>query len=86
MKSQKVGSITSEVELNITQNGLWLYVHDHEYFLSYDDYPFFKEAKIKDIYQIELMHQTHLHWPILDIDLSIEVLENPERFPLISKQ
>jgi hypothetical protein len=85
MKSQQVGTTTSEVELNITQRGIWLYVLDHEYFLSYDDYPFFKDAKIKEIYQIELIHQTHLHWPILDIDLSIDVLKNPERFPLISK-
>lgn len=86
MKSQQVGKNISEVELNITQNGIWLYVHDHEYFLSYDDYPFFQDAKIKDIYHIELLHQTHLYWPILDIDLSIDVLRNPEQFPLISKQ
>jgi hypothetical protein len=86
MKSQQVGQNTSGVELNITQHGIWLYVNDHEYFLSYDDYPFFKDAKIKDIYQIELIHNTHLYWPILDIDLDIDVLENPERFPLISKQ
>lgn len=86
MKSQQAGKNISEVELNITQNGIWLYVYDHEYFLSCDDFPFFQDAKIKDIYQIELLHQTHLHWPILDIDLSIDVLKNPEQFPLISKQ
>ena len=85
MPSKQTGKNTSEIELNINQNGVWLYMYDNEYFLPYDDYPFFKEARIKDIYQIELLHQSHLHWPTLDIDLSLDILKNPERFPLISK-
>ncbi|WP_420886735.1 DUF2442 domain-containing protein [Candidatus Kuenenia stuttgartensis] len=28
---------------------------------------------------------SHLHWPDLDIDLEIDSLENPEKYPLVYK-
>jgi len=40
---------------------------------------------IKQIYEVELHHKTHLYWPSLDIDLSLEILKAPHRFPLISQ-
>jgi hypothetical protein len=63
---------------------MWLCIADEEFFLSYEDYPFFQSATIKDIYNIELLHHTHLHWPSLDIDLSLDILKNPSHFPLIA--
>jgi hypothetical protein len=27
----------------------------------------------------------HLYWPDLDVDLAIEAIDRPERFPLVSK-
>jgi hypothetical protein len=27
----------------------------------------------------------HLYWPELDVDLSVESIEHPERFPLIAR-
>ena len=33
----------------------------------------------------KLLHDHHLHWPELDVDLEIEVLEHPEQYPLRSK-
>lgn len=80
-----LGKNISPVELNITQFGIWLYVQDEEYFLPHEEYPFFKKASIADIYDLELLHGTHLYWPKLDIDLSVEVLKNPHHFPLIAK-
>ncbi|MCH8021301.1 DUF2442 domain-containing protein [candidate division KSB1 bacterium] len=83
MISSKNGIDTLEVEvLNISPHGIWLYVKGKEYFLSYQDYPWFKESKVTDIFEVELLHDTHLHWPQLDIDLEIESLDNPEKFPL----
>jgi hypothetical protein len=57
-------------------------VRDKEYFLPYDEYPWFREAKVRDVLNVRLLHEDHLHWPKLDVDLSVESLENPERFPL----
>ncbi len=38
------------------------------------------------ILNVELTHPQHLYWPDLDVDLSVESIEHPERFPLISKE
>lgn len=73
------------IELNITQFGIWLTVHDQEYFLPHEEYPFFKNATINDIYDVELLHGAHLYWSKLDVDLSVDILKNPHHFPLIAK-
>lgn len=56
---------------------------DEQFFLSYEDYPFFKTAKVVDIYNVEVHHEKHLYWPTLDIDLSVEILKNTDHFPLL---
>jgi hypothetical protein len=85
MKSLKRGkNILVNVE-NITPFGLWLFVNGHEYFLSYQDYPYFKDHTLKAIQNVELLHGYHLYWPDLDVDLEIDNLENPEKYPLKSK-
>jgi hypothetical protein len=70
---------------HINSRGLWLCIEDKEYFLPYDEYPWFKEAKVREIANVELLHGCHLHWPQLDIDLEIGSLEKPEDYPLIYK-
>lgn len=85
MKLSKHGkSISVSVE-NITPFGIWIYVNDREYFLSYREFPFFKEQTLKSIQNVQLLHGYHLYWPELDIDLEIDNLENPEKYPLKSK-
>ena len=86
MKSSKLGKNISEVEIqNISVHGIWLYVKGKEYFLPHDEYPWFRDAKISEIYNVTLFHDVHLHWPDLDVDLELESLEHPEKYPLIYK-
>lgn len=83
MKSKKHGKNTSKVEvLNISQGGLWLLVNKKEYFLSYKEHPWFKDARVSEIYNVMLLHSCHLHWKDLDVDLELEALENPRDYPL----
>ena len=77
-------SISASVE-NITPSGIWLYVKGKEYFLNYEDYPYFKDETLKSIQEVQLLHSNHLYWPDLDVDLEIDNLENPEKYPLKSK-
>jgi hypothetical protein len=85
MKSSKHGeSISVSVE-NITTLGFWLFIKGQEYFLNYQDYPYFKDQTIKAIQNVKLLHGHHLYWPDLDVDLEIDNLENPEKYPLKSK-
>jgi len=67
---------------NITSSGIWIFVKGKEYFLNYEDNPYFKEQPIKSIQNVKLLHGFHLYWPDLDIDLEIDNLENPEKYPL----
>ena len=74
----------SEVEVtNISRHGIWVFVADTEYFLSHEMFPWFKNAKLSEILDVELLHKLHLHWPKLDVDLDIASLEDPSRFPLV---
>jgi hypothetical protein len=83
MQLQTPGTPILEVEvLNISIHGLWLYVKGKEYFLPYQDYPWFKNARLSEIHDVQLLHDVHLYWPQLDIDLSINNLEHPEKYPL----
>jgi hypothetical protein len=82
MKSSKNGeSILVSVE-NITPFGIWLFVRGREYFLSYKNYPYFRDQTLKSIQTVHLLHDCHLYWPELDVDLEIDNLENPQKYPL----
>jgi hypothetical protein len=84
MTSSELGKHTSEVEVtNVSARGLWLFVGEKEYFLSYEDFPWFKDAKIAEILDVELQQGFHLHWPRLDVDLEVASLENLCQFPLV---
>ena len=85
MKSLKNGKDISVSVENITPFGIWLFVKGKEYFLNFETYPYFKDQTIKSIHNVELFHGFHLHWPDLDVDLEIDNLENPEKYPLQSK-
>jgi hypothetical protein len=67
---------------NITPFGIWLLVKDREYFLNYKEYPYFKEQTLNSIQHVQLLHDSHLFWPDLDVDLELDNLENPEKYPL----
>jgi hypothetical protein len=86
MKFTKLGKNTSVAEVsNISAHGFWLLVQDREYFLPFDENPWFKDATISQILNVELLHGHHLHWPDLDVDLELESLASPEKYPLIYK-
>ena len=80
------GISTSRVEVtNIAPYGFSILVGDEELFLPHTEFPWFKEAPVGKICKVELHNQEHLHWPSLDIDLSIESIRNPDAFPLVSQ-
>ena len=83
MSSSGPGKNSSAVEVtNISAHGLWLLVRNRELFLSYEDFPWFKERPVKSILRVEEQSPGHFHWPDIDVDLTVEMIEHPERFPL----
>ncbi len=84
MKSETIGQNILEVEVvNISRHGFWIFVQGKEYFLAFEEFPWFKDATIQSILNVQLLHQHHLHWPDLDIDLELDCIENPAEYPLI---
>src|SRR4051812_6131095 len=85
MKSAVRGSNTSPTEVtNVSAHGFWLFVGDRELFVAFEHFPWFRDASIRAITNVELPSPHHLYWPDLDIDLAVESIEHPERFPLVS--
>jgi len=79
-----LGGITSKAEVtNIDSHGLWVFVGGKEYFLSSEDHPWFRNATVAELLHVELLHTTHLHWPCLDVDLTVDSLADPDKYPLV---
>ena len=86
MSSLAHGTATFPVEVtNITTNGVWLLTRNKELFMSYEDFPWFKDQTVKSIITIEEHSPGHFYWPEIDVDLTEEIIEHPNRFPLKSK-
>ena len=87
MSSSAHGIRTSETEVtHVSSHGIWVLTGDRELFLSYEDFPWFKEATIGKITNIEEVSPGHFYWPDLDVDLGIDSIENPEKYPLKSSK
>ena len=85
MSSEPLGIGTSGVEVtNVTSNGIWLLAGERELFLSYEDFPWFRDEPLRRILNVEEPSPGHFYWPDLDVDLGIDSIEHPERFPLKS--
>lgn len=86
MSSLMHGENTSPVEVtNISTHGIWILTSSKELFMSYEDFPWFKDQPIKSILNVEAQSPTHFYWPDLDVDLTQEIIEHPERYPLKAK-
>lgn len=83
MKSRynaRVSSSAGEVT-NISKHGFWLLLDYRELFLPFEEFPWFEKASVGAILNVERPHPHHLHWPELDVDLAVESIEHPERYP-----
>lgn len=84
--SSKIGKISSKCEVvNISPFGIWLLFGSKEYFLDHKRYPWFRGAKVEQVLNVKAVGKEHIRWPNLDIDLHLDSLENPDRYPLIFK-
>ena len=79
------GTSTLAVEVtHISRHGFWLLLGDEELLLPFSDFPWFRQATIDQLCDGEWLTPDHLYWRELDVDLSVECIRHPERFPLIS--
>jgi len=86
MRSALGGTSISAVEVtNVSKHGFWLLVRERELFLPFEHFSWFQDVPIRQVLNVQLLHADHLYWPDLDVDLSVESIEHPQRFPLVSR-
>ena len=79
-------SSTSASVLMINAQGILLSVLGNDYFLSYNRIPWMQDAPIRSVLNVQMSSSRAIEWPDLDVDLEIESLRHPERYPLIMKR
>lgn len=76
-------NLSAEVT-HISKYGVWLLLEDEELLMPFAQFPWFRQATIDQLSNVERPTENYLYWPALDIDLSIESIRNPNEFPLVS--
>ncbi len=83
MSFETLGASTSEVEITgISAHGIWMLAGEEEMFLAYEHFPWFKDVAVGNILNVQEPTPGHFHWPDLDVDLGLETIRHPDRFPL----
>jgi len=83
MNSLQVGKNISIPEItHVSKHGIWLLAKNQECFMPFESFPWFKQASVENILQVEEISPDHFYWSALDIDLTLEMIKYPARFPL----
>ena len=77
---------TSASVLMINAQGIMLSVCGNDYFLSYNRIPWMRDASISSVLNVKMSGRNAIEWPDLNVDLEIDSLKHPERYPLIMKR
>jgi len=86
MTSVLLGTSTLDVEVtNVSTHGFWLMLGAEELFVPFSAFPWFKDAPIGKLTNVERPQAHHLYWPDLEVDLAVDSIRNPEAFPLVSR-
>lgn len=79
-----IATLDAEVT-HLSPHGFWLLLGDEELAVPFSAFPWFKQATIEQIAEVQRPTANHLYWPQLDIDLSVDSLRQPEAFPLVAR-
>jgi hypothetical protein len=77
------GKNTLAVEVSHISNfGIWILTHNQELFMSYKDFPWFKNQTVNAIMNVVELSKGHFYWENIDVDLTEEMIKHPEKFSL----
>lgn len=84
MSSSQLGKNTSEIAVtDISPDGVWVLINDEELFMPFNSFPWFKKATVEQILNVVAESPGAYHWPELDIDLGINSIRHPDKYPLV---
>ena len=79
-------SSTSVDVLMINEKGVMISVMGQDYFLSYNRVPWMRDATINEVLDVRMNGKNAIEWPKLEVDLEVESLRHPERYPLLIRR
>ena len=50
--------------------------------MPFDEFPWFRDAPVASLLGVEEPRPGHLYWPALDVDLTLEMIRDPKKYPL----
>ena len=77
---------TSVAVLMINSQGMMLSVQGQDYFVSYNRVPWLRDVRVGSVLNVQMCGRNAIEWPELDVDLEIDSLRHPERYPLVMKR
>lgn len=77
---------TSADVLMINDRGIMISVMGQDYFLSYNRVPWMRDATINEVLDVRMNGKNAIVWPKLEVDLEVDSLRHPERYPLLIKR
>ena len=83
--NRNTGTISVRI-LSINAEGVSLSVGGKVYFISYNRVPWFRNARVSEILNVTMMGRMGIRWEDLDVDLEIDSLEHPEKYPHVIKR
>lgn len=72
--------------LSINTDGIFIDAFGKDYFISFNRLPWFRDAKVSDIMNVRNIGTMGIRWDAIDIDLELDSLIHPEKYPLIIKR
>ncbi|OQA85426.1 MAG: hypothetical protein BWY31_01948 [Lentisphaerae bacterium ADurb.Bin242] len=67
----------------ISADGMLLDVNGTSYFAAFKNFPYLYDLPVSEAYHVEYLGQGDIRWENADIDLNVEILENPSAYPKI---
>jgi uncharacterized protein DUF2442 len=84
-KSMGRGKGTFDAEVTVVSDrGITVRLGRKEHFLDYSEFPWFKGAPRMHVLNIRRPSEEHLVWPDLEVELVLDSVLSPERYPLNS--
>lgn len=65
----------------VSSRGIWLKTPDRKFFLSYYDFPWFKNKPMQAVLHVKELTPGEFYWPEINVNLGVDTLRSPHRFP-----
>ncbi|MDB6063662.1 MAG: integron cassette protein [Verrucomicrobiaceae bacterium] len=67
----------------ISSLGIWLKAHDKKFFMSYGDYPSFKDKPVTAILNVRETSPGKFYWPDIELKIGMDAIQTTQRSPYL---